>query len=99
MGAFATTLLTVLLAMMGFRGVSTQSVFVGNLCLVAGVGMVVSAQWAMAKGDTFTYTALTAFGAYRSMRYVVETSRSRDSRAMFLQDYSTALMALFTFLP
>ncbi|RSL58024.1 hypothetical protein CEP54_008007 [Fusarium duplospermum] len=39
MGGFATTLLTVSLAMMGFRGVSLQTVFVGNLCFVACIGL------------------------------------------------------------
>ncbi|KAF4472083.1 gpr1 family protein [Fusarium albosuccineum] len=64
MGGFATTLLTVSLAMMGFRGVSLQTVFVGNLCFVACVGLLISAQWAMIKGDTFTYTVLTAFALF-----------------------------------
>lgn len=62
MGNFATTLLTVSLALMGFRGVTTQTMFVGNLCLVAGLGLVISAQWGMVKGDTFTYTVLSSFG-------------------------------------
>lgn len=62
MGAFATTLLTVSLAMMGFRGVSIQTLFVGNLCLVAGIGMFISAQWELVKGNTFAYTVLSAFG-------------------------------------
>lgn len=62
MGGFATTLLTVSLSMMGFRGVSLQTVFVGNLCFVACVGLLIAAQWAMVKGDTFTFTVLTAFG-------------------------------------
>lgn len=62
MGGFATTLLTVSLAMMEFRGVHTQTVFVGDLCFVAGIGLLISAQWEMAKGNTFAYTVLSAFG-------------------------------------
>lgn len=62
MAGFATTLLTVSLAMMNFRGVSVQTMFVGNLCFVACIGLLISAQWAMVQGDTFTYTVLTAFG-------------------------------------
>ncbi|CAI7565499.1 unnamed protein product [Penicillium discolor] len=37
MGGFATTLLTVSLAMMNFRGVYTQTIFMGDLCFVAGI--------------------------------------------------------------
>ncbi|KAJ2968165.1 hypothetical protein NQ176_g9311 [Zarea fungicola] len=64
MAGFATTLLTVSLAMMNFRGVSVQTMFVGNLCFVACIGLLISAQWAMVQGDTFTYTVLTAFGLF-----------------------------------
>ncbi|GJN69940.1 hypothetical protein PLIIFM63780_010435 [Purpureocillium lilacinum] len=64
MGGFATTLLTVSLAMMNFRGVTVQTMFVGNLCFVACVGLIISAQWFMIKGDTFSYTVLTAFGLF-----------------------------------
>lgn len=61
MGMFATTLLTISLVMMGFRGVRDQTVFVGNLCFAAGIGMFISAQWEMILGNTFSYTVLTAF--------------------------------------
>ncbi|CAG8268948.1 unnamed protein product [Penicillium olsonii] len=63
-GGFATTLMTLSLSMMGFRGVSNQTVFIANLCLLAGVGLLISAQWEMVKGNTFGYTVLTAFGLY-----------------------------------
>ncbi|EFY91665.1 hypothetical protein MAC_02255 [Metarhizium acridum CQMa 102] len=62
MGGFATTLLSVSLAMMNFRGVSVQTMFVGDLCFVACIGLLISGQWSMVKGDTFSYTVLTAFG-------------------------------------
>lgn len=62
MGGFATTLLSVSCAMMNLRGLSTQTLFVGNLCFVACFGLLISAQWAMVKGDTFTYTVLSAYG-------------------------------------
>lgn len=62
MGTFATTLLTLSLSMMGFRGVETQTIFIGNLCLAAGLCMFVSAQWEMARGNTFGYSALSAYG-------------------------------------
>ncbi|KAM0563584.1 hypothetical protein ACHAPJ_001308 [Fusarium lateritium] len=64
MGGFATTLLSVSLAMMGFRGVSLQTQFIGDLCFVACIGLLISAQWAMVKGDTFSYTVLTAFALF-----------------------------------
>ncbi|PLB49191.1 hypothetical protein P170DRAFT_446913 [Aspergillus steynii IBT 23096] len=63
-GGFATTLMTLSLSMMGFRSVSNQTVFIGNLCFLAGVGLLISAQWEMVKGNTFTYTVLSAFGFY-----------------------------------
>lgn len=62
MGGFATTLLTVSLAMMGFRGVETQTMFIGDLCGVACIALLISAQWEMVKGNTFSYTVLSAFG-------------------------------------
>ncbi|KAF5990570.1 hypothetical protein FBULB1_48 [Fusarium bulbicola] len=62
MGTFATTLLTLSLSMMGFRGVETQTIFIGNLCFAAGLCMFVSAQWEMARGNTFGYSALSAYG-------------------------------------
>ncbi|UKZ92445.1 uncharacterized protein TrAFT101_007401 [Trichoderma asperellum] len=64
MGGFATSLLTVSLAMMGFRGVSNQTVFVGDLCFVACVALLISAQWEMVRGNTFSYTVLSAFGLF-----------------------------------
>lgn len=62
MGGFATTLLTLSLALMGLRGVTVETINVGNLCFVAGLGLIISAQWAIVRGDTFSYTVLTAFG-------------------------------------
>ncbi|OBT81568.1 hypothetical protein VE02_10079, partial [Pseudogymnoascus sp. 03VT05] len=64
MGGFATTLLSVSLALMNFRGVSLQTMFVGDLCFVACIGLLISAQWSMVKGDTFSYTVLTSFGLF-----------------------------------
>lgn len=54
--------MTISLAQMGFRNVQNQTVFVANLCFLAGVGLLISAQWEMVRGDTFAYTVLTAFG-------------------------------------
>lgn len=75
MGGFATTLLSVSLAMMNFRGVSVQTMFIGDLCFVACVGLLISAQWAMVQGDTFTYTVLTAFGNKYDVSWISDVSR------------------------
>lgn len=64
MGGFATTLLSVSLAMMNFRDVSTQTLFVGDLCFVAFFGLLISAQWEMVRGNTFSYTVLSAYGEF-----------------------------------
>lgn len=66
MGGFATTFLSLSLAMMNFRGVFTQTIFMGDLCFVAGIGLLISAQWEMVRGNTFSYTVLSAYG--RSQR-------------------------------
>ncbi|RAH46254.1 uncharacterized protein BO95DRAFT_362091 [Aspergillus brunneoviolaceus CBS 621.78] len=63
-GAFATTLMTLSFSMMGFRSVSNQTVFIANLCFLAGIGLLISAQWEMMKGNTFAYTVLGAFAFY-----------------------------------
>ncbi|KAJ5668448.1 uncharacterized protein N7477_007018 [Penicillium maclennaniae] len=52
-GGFATTLMTLSLSMMGFRRVANQTVFIANLCFLAGFGLFISAQWEMVKGNTF----------------------------------------------
>jgi succinate-acetate transporter protein len=65
MGGFATTFLSLSLAMMNFRGVFTQTIFMGDLCFVAGIGLLISAQWEMVRGNTFSYTVLSAYGLSR----------------------------------
>ncbi|PON21209.1 hypothetical protein TGAM01_v209935 [Trichoderma gamsii] len=65
-GGFAATLMALSLSAMGFRGVSNQSVFIANMCFLAGIGLLISAQWEMLKGNTFQYTVLAAFGLYYS---------------------------------
>ena len=61
-GSFATTLMTLSLSMMGVGAVSNQAVFIANLCLLAGIGLFMSAIWEMLRGNTFAYTVLAAFG-------------------------------------
>ncbi|KAF2011824.1 hypothetical protein BU24DRAFT_352987, partial [Aaosphaeria arxii CBS 175.79] len=64
MGGFATTLLTFSLSLMDIRGTSIEAIHSGNLILVAGLGLLISAQWEMARGNTFSYTVLSAFGLF-----------------------------------
>ncbi|KAF3803243.1 Acetate transporter protein patA [Colletotrichum gloeosporioides] len=63
-GAFSTTLMTLSLSMMGIRNVENQAVFIANLCFLAGIGLLISAQWEMLRGNTFAYTTLIAFAFY-----------------------------------
>lgn len=63
-GAFATTLTTLSFALMGFRGVSTTNAFIGDFFGVAGIGMVVAAQWEIVLGNTYAFTVLSAFGLF-----------------------------------
>jgi succinate-acetate transporter protein len=63
-GAFATTLTTLSFALMGWRGLSVTTAFIGNFFGVAGIGMVVSAQWELVLGNTYAYTVLSAFGLF-----------------------------------
>ena len=63
-GAFATTLTTLSCALMGFRGISTTNAFIGDFFGVAGIGMVVAAQWEIVLGNTYAFTVLSAFGLF-----------------------------------
>lgn len=49
---------------MGWRGVTVNNVYIGNFFFVAGIGMVISAQWELVLGNSFGYTALSAFGFF-----------------------------------
>lgn len=48
--------------MMGARGVENEGMFISNLLLLAGLGLIITAQWEMVRGNTFSYTVLSAFG-------------------------------------
>ncbi|KAH9841274.1 Ylipolytica GPR1 protein and Fun34p [Teratosphaeria destructans] len=63
-GAFATTLTTLSFALMGWRNVSVTNAFIGDFFAVAGIGMVITAQWEMVLGNTYAYTVLSAFGLF-----------------------------------
>ena len=61
-GAFSTTLTTLSLSLMEWRGVTTTNVYVANFFLVAVIGMLISAQWELSAGNGFGYTVFSAFG-------------------------------------
>lgn len=63
-GGFATTLTTLSLALMGFRGVTVTNAFIGDFFGIAGIGMFVSANWELVRGNTYAYTVLAAFGLF-----------------------------------
>ncbi|KAI4158423.1 MAG: hypothetical protein LQ342_007464 [Letrouitia transgressa] len=63
-GAFSTTLTTLSLSLMEWRGVTVTNVYIGNFLFVAGIGMVISAQWELVRGNTYAYTVLSAFGLF-----------------------------------
>ncbi|KAI9710049.1 MAG: hypothetical protein M1812_007513 [Candelaria pacifica] len=63
-GAFAITFTTLALSLMEWRGVTTTNVFIGNFFFIAGIGMVVSAQWELVRGNSFGYTVFSAFGLF-----------------------------------
>lgn len=61
-GAFATTLTTLSLSLMEWRGVTTTNVYVANFFFLAAMGLVVSAQWELAAGNGLAYSIYSAFG-------------------------------------
>ncbi|CAN9174133.1 unnamed protein product [Alternaria alternata] len=63
-GVFATTLTTLSLSLMEWRGVTTANVFVANFFFAAAFGLVVTAQWELSVGNGFAYTVFSAFGLF-----------------------------------
>ncbi|KAH8203430.1 hypothetical protein TruAng_002414 [Truncatella angustata] len=63
-GVFATTLTTLSLSLMEWRGVTTDNVFIANFFFAAAFGLVVTAQWELAIGNGFSYTVFSAFGLF-----------------------------------
>lgn len=47
---------------MEWRNVTITNAFAGNFFFAAGLGMVISAQWELALGNSFGYTVFSAFG-------------------------------------
>ncbi|KAL4930304.1 GPR1/FUN34/yaaH family-domain-containing protein [Aspergillus undulatus] len=64
LGAFGTTLTTLSLALMEWRGVTTTNAFVANFFFIAAFGLVITAQWELSIGNGFAYTVFSAFGLF-----------------------------------
>ncbi|KAJ5892955.1 hypothetical protein N7504_009646 [Penicillium tannophilum] len=64
LGAFGTTLTTLSLSLMEWRGVTTNNVFVANFFFIAAFGLVITAQWELSIGNGFAYTVFSAFGLF-----------------------------------
>ncbi|OHF01772.1 hypothetical protein CORC01_02963 [Colletotrichum orchidophilum] len=63
-GAFATTLTTLSLSLMEWRGVTTTNVYIANFFFLAAFGLVISAQWELTGGNGFGYSVFSAFGLF-----------------------------------
>ncbi|TDZ19209.1 Acetate transporter protein patA [Colletotrichum orbiculare MAFF 240422] len=63
-GAFATTLTTLSLSLMEWRGVTTTNVYIANFFFLAAFGLFVSAQWELTGGNGFGYSVFSAFGLF-----------------------------------
>ncbi|KAK1539066.1 uncharacterized protein CLUP02_07498 [Colletotrichum lupini] len=61
-GAFSTTLTTLSLSLMEWRGVTTTNVYIANFFFLAAFGLVISAQWELTGGNGFGYSVFSAFG-------------------------------------
>lgn len=68
LGAFGTTLTTLSLSLMEWRGVTIDNVFVANFFFLSAFGLVVTAQWELAVGNGFAYTVFSAFGKQNMLR-------------------------------
>ncbi|PYI02021.1 hypothetical protein BO78DRAFT_422939 [Aspergillus sclerotiicarbonarius CBS 121057] len=64
LGAFGTTLTTLSLSLMEWRGVTITNVYVGNFFFIAAFGLVITAQWELSVGNGFAYTVFSAFGLF-----------------------------------
>ncbi|KAL4886188.1 GPR1/FUN34/yaaH family-domain-containing protein [Aspergillus karnatakaensis] len=64
LGAFGTTLTTLSLSLLEWRGVKTTNVSVANFFFIAALGLLITAQWELSIGNGFAYTVFSAFGLF-----------------------------------
>ncbi|KAM3558397.1 hypothetical protein MY1884_004026 [Beauveria asiatica] len=99
-GAFATTLTTLSLSLMEWRGVTILNVYVANFFFVAAVGLLISAQWELSVGNGFAYTVYSAFakGALCSLIHLLGHARIRltmTRAGLFYAGYGAILTPSF----
>lgn len=92
LGAFGTTLTTLSLSLMEWRGVTTTNVFVANFFFIAAFGLVVTAQWELSIGNGFAYTVFSAFGEYHPNRTgpttsAIYTNQAKDSSMQGMEPF------------
>ncbi|KAM3520595.1 hypothetical protein NHJ13051_006756 [Beauveria bassiana] len=92
-GAFATTLTTLSLSLMEWRGVTILNVYVANFFFVAALGLLISAQWELSVGNGFAYTVYSAFGLFYAGYGAILTPSFgiRDAYADDVAQYNNAL--------
>ncbi|KAM3438649.1 hypothetical protein MY4824_003188 [Beauveria thailandica] len=92
-GAFATTLTTLSLSLMEWRGVTILNVYVANFFFVAAVGLLISAQWELSVGNGFAYTVYSAFGLFYAGYAAILTPSFgvRDAYGDDVAQYNNAL--------
>ncbi|KAK4703235.1 uncharacterized protein P7C70_g2982, partial [Phenoliferia sp. Uapishka_3] len=64
LAAHAVTLMLLATQFMGWRGVNSPQVYVGNLWFFAGLYMFTTAQWCLIKGETFAYLVFGVFSGF-----------------------------------
>lgn len=77
-GVFATTLTTLSLSLMEWRGVTTDNVFIANFFFAAAFGLVITAQWELAIGNGFSYTVFSAFGEHNPRCYWLPLTQGKS---------------------
>lgn len=83
LGAFATTITTLACALVEWRGLSTANAFVGNFFFIAGIGMVLSAQWELVRGNSYNYTVFSAYGDYYHSTTKTNILKNKDDLCEF----------------
>lgn len=93
LGAFGTTLTTLSLSLMEWRGVTVTNAFVANFFFIAAFGLVITAQWELSIGNGFAYTVFSAFGmfAHNIIAYHLVT----DWSGLFYAGYGALLTPAF----
>jgi succinate-acetate transporter protein len=95
LGAFGTTLTTLSLSLMEWRGVTTDNVFVANFFFISAFGLVVTAQWELSIGNGFAYTVFSAFGKIQDRAWDVKFVILTIAIGLFYAGYGALLTPAF----